>query len=83
MTPPALLRPLKRLVTIQIYFFVGVSPYSFQPKRSFSVQNNDLFLLNHQGWLGQCQAGLISDGTFARPNGVTTLLGQKNLTVDF
>ena len=36
--------------------------------------NIDLRLLHHQGLLWQCQAYLLSDGTFARPNGVTTLL---------
>ena len=36
--------------------------------------NIDLHLLHHQGLLWQCQACLLSDGTFARPNGVTTLL---------
>ena len=34
----------------------------------------DLWLLHHQGLLWQCQTYLLSDGTSARPNGVTTLL---------
>ena len=36
--------------------------------------NIDLRLLHHQGLLWQYQACLLSDGTSARPNGVTTLL---------
>ena len=36
--------------------------------------NIDPCLLHHQGLLWQCQACLLSDGTSARPNGVTTLL---------
>ena len=41
--------------------------------------NINLRLLHHQGLLWQCQACLLSDGTSARPNGVTTLLCQINL----
>ena len=37
-------------------------------KLSFVVR-----LLQHQGLLWQCQACLLSDGIFERPNGVTTL----------
>ena len=36
--------------------------------------NIDLRLSHHQGLLWQCQACLLSDGTSARPNGVTILL---------
>ena len=36
--------------------------------------NIDPRLLHHQGLLWQCQACLLSDGTSARPNEVTTLL---------
>ena len=36
--------------------------------------NIDLRLLHHQGLLWQCQTCLLSDGTSARPNRVTTLL---------
>ena len=36
--------------------------------------NIDLRLSHHQGLLWRCQACLLSDGTIARPNGVTTLL---------
>ena len=42
--------------------------------KSFLGHNIDLRLLHHQGLLWQCQACLLSDGTSARPNGVTTLL---------
>ena len=35
--------------------------------------NIDLRLPHHQGLLWRCQACLLSDGTSARPNGVTTL----------
>ena len=55
---------------------------SFGPKRrktnlintSFPNHNIELCLLHHQGLLWQCQACLLSNGTSARPNGVTTLL---------
>ena len=46
--------------------------------KSFPGHNIDLCLLHHQGLLWQCQACLLSDGTFARPNGVTTLLSRIN-----
>ena len=39
---------------------------------SFPGHNIDLRLLHHQGLLWQCQACLLSDGTSARPIGVTT-----------
>ena len=42
--------------------------------KSFPVHNIDLCLLHHQGLLWQCQACLLSDGTSARPNPVSTLL---------
>ena len=42
--------------------------------RSSPGHNIDLRLLQHQGLLWQCQACLLSDGTSARPNGVTILL---------
>ena len=41
--------------------------------KSSRGHNIDLRLLHHQGLLWQCQACLLSDGTSARPNGVTTL----------
>ena len=41
---------------------------------SFPGHNIDPRLLHHQGLLWQCQACLLSDGTSARPNGVTALL---------
>ena len=40
----------------------------------FPGHNSDLCLLHHQGWVCQCQAGLLSDETSTRPNGVITLL---------
>ena len=46
--------------------------------KSFPGHNIDLCLLHHQGLLWQCQACLLSDGTSARPNGVTTLLSRIN-----
>ena len=42
--------------------------------KSSPGNNIDPRLLHHQGLLRQCQACLLSDGTSARPNGVTTLL---------
>ena len=42
--------------------------------RSSPGHNIDPRLLHHQGLLWQCQACLLSDGTSARPIGVTTLL---------
>ena len=59
--------------------FASVGPNSRLPDSSVSlksspVHNIDLCLLHHQGLLWQCQACLLSDGTSARPNGVTTLL---------
>ena len=45
---------------------------------SFPGHNIDLRLLHYQGLLWQCQACLLSDGTSARPNGVTTLLRRIN-----
>ena len=46
--------------------------------KSSPDHNIDLRLLHYQGLLWQCQACLLSDGTSARPNGVTTLLRRIN-----
>ena len=58
--------------------FTSVGPNSCLPERCVLENSPDhninLCLLHHQGLLWQCQACLLSDGTFARPNGVTTLL---------
>ena len=62
--------------------FASVGPNSRLPDirvlKSFSGHNIDLRLLHHQGLLWQCQVCLLSDGTSARQNGVTTLLWQVN-----
>ena len=62
--------------------FASIGPNSCLPDRqvleSFLGHNINLRLLHHQGLLWQCQACLSSNGTFARPNGVTTLLRQIN-----
>ena len=47
--------------------------------KSSRGHNIDFHLLHHQGLLWQHQACLLSNGTFARPNGVTTLLWRINL----
>ena len=58
--------------------FASVGPNSRLPDRrvleKFPRSQHRLCLLHHQGLLWQCQACLLSDGTSARPNGVTTLL---------
>ena len=59
--------------------FASVGPNSRLPDRRVLLTSSpshsiDLRLLHHQGLLWQCQACLLSDGTSARPNGVTTLL---------
>ena len=41
--------------------------------------NIDLRLLHNQGLLWQCQVCLLSDGTSARPNAITTLFRRINL----
>ena len=46
--------------------------------KSFPGHYIDLCLSHHQGLLWKCQACLLSDGTFARPNGVIILLSQIN-----
>ena len=47
--------------------------------KSSPGHNIDFRLLRHQGLLWQCQACLLNDGNFARPNGFTTLLCQMSL----
>ena len=56
--------------------FASVGPNSCLPDRRVleKSHNIDLRLLHHQGLLWQCQACLLSDGTSARQNEVTTLL---------
>ena len=58
--------------------FASVGPNSrLQDRRvleKFPRSQHRPSLLHHQGLLWQCQACLLSDGTSARPNGVTTLL---------
>ena len=58
--------------------FASVCPNSHLPDRrvldKFPRSQHRPLLLHHQGLLWQCQACLLSDRTFARPNGVTTLL---------
>ena len=58
--------------------FTCVGPNSRLPDRrvldKFPRSQHQLRLLHHQGLLWQCQACLLSDRTFARPNGVITLL---------
>ena len=62
--------------------FASVGPNSRLPDRrvldKFPGHNINLRLLHHQGLLWQCQACLLSYGTSARPNGVTTLLWRIN-----
>ena len=58
--------------------FANVGSYNYlrdrrNPERS-PGQNFDLRLSHHQDVLCQCHARPLSDGTFARLNGVTTLL---------
>ena len=58
--------------------FASVDPNSHLPDRrvldKFPSHNIDLRLLHHQGLLWQCQACLLSDGTSAKLNRITTLL---------
>ena len=60
--------------------FASIGPNSCLPDRRVidkfprSQHRPLLCLLHNQGLLWQCQACLLSDGTSARPNGVTTLL---------
>ena len=46
--------------------------------KSSPGHNIDLRFSHHQGLLSHCQACLLCDGTFARPNGITILLCQTN-----
>ena len=58
--------------------FASVRPNSRLPDRrvleKFPRSQHQPSLIILQGLLWQCQACLLSDGTFAGPNGVTTLL---------
>ena len=58
--------------------FASIGPNSHLLDRlslkSSPGHNINLCLLHHQGLLWQCQTCLLSNGTFARPNGVITLL---------
>ena len=69
-------RPLEHCTNPDLAF-ASVDPNYCLPDRrvleKFPGHNIDLRLLHHQGLLWQCQACLLSDGTFTRPNGVTTL----------